>query len=162
MAQADILLLTDVLEHVQDDTGFLAALVGAMTPGSRLLLTVPADMRLWSPQDTGYGHFRRYDRHTLQAVWQDLPVETELLCYFNCWMYPLVRVVRTFTRLLGRSWGERGTDLSVPPIWLNRLLERLLASERHRLQAARRKRRAGSFPWGVSLVAVLRRCPTPL
>jgi SAM-dependent methyltransferase len=55
----------DVLEHVEDDAGFLRTLHDAMVPGGRLYLTVPAYQWLWSAEDAHAGHFRRYTLSSL-------------------------------------------------------------------------------------------------
>lgn len=56
----DFYSLMDVLEHVDDDLGFLKKCVEEAKPDSEFLLTVPAFMALWSPHDVFLGHFRRY------------------------------------------------------------------------------------------------------
>jgi hypothetical protein len=53
-------LLLDVLEHVEDDHGFLARIVAGSAPGAVFLVTVPAWPRLFSAHDLALGHFRRY------------------------------------------------------------------------------------------------------
>jgi len=59
--QFDILLLLDVLEHVEDDRSFVRSLVAeSLRPGATLLITVPAWPWLFSPHDAGLKHFRRY------------------------------------------------------------------------------------------------------
>ncbi len=64
----DALLLLDVLEHIEDDSGFLRA-IGDGFPNSRaLIVTVPARTELWSNYDEHYGHFRRYTRDSLAAA----------------------------------------------------------------------------------------------
>jgi 2-polyprenyl-3-methyl-5-hydroxy-6-metoxy-1,4-benzoquinol methylase len=64
---AGVVVLLDVLEHIDDDDTFLAHLVGKMAPGARLLVTVPALPRLWSRWDELLGHRRRYTKRTLTA-----------------------------------------------------------------------------------------------
>ena len=64
---ADVVLLLDVLEHVEDDEGLLARLrrsplVGA---GTLLLVTVPAHQRLFGSHDLFLRHYRRYDQRML-------------------------------------------------------------------------------------------------
>src|SRR5690348_3763019 len=57
----DILLLLDVLEHVEDDRSFVRSLVAeSLRPGATVLITVPAWPWLFSPHDAGLKHFRRY------------------------------------------------------------------------------------------------------
>ena len=52
-------LLLDVVEHVEDDTSLFSATLESMGDGDHLVLTLPADMGLWSQHDQSYGHFRR-------------------------------------------------------------------------------------------------------
>jgi hypothetical protein len=56
----DAVLLLDVLEHVEDDRGFLARLVAESTPEAIFLVTVPAWPQLYSAHDVALQHFRRY------------------------------------------------------------------------------------------------------
>jgi SAM-dependent methyltransferase len=50
----------DVMEHIEDDLGFLRHLWDLLMPGGMLYLTVPAFQALWSHEDVDAGHFRRY------------------------------------------------------------------------------------------------------
>ncbi len=153
----DVRLVTmlDVLEHVADDRGLLAAMVGALRPGSFLLLTVPADMRLWSPSDEVYGHHRRYDRDNFEAIWAGLPVRRRLLSYFNSRLYPVVRAARLANRLRGKTAGHAGTDLALPPAPANFALERIFGGEARTLGDVLDGRRLHGYDFGVSLIAVL-------
>lgn len=71
-AQHDLILLLDVLEHVQDDRGFLRTLVKeSLAPGGWLLFSVPAWPRLFSAHDTWLHHFRRYTPAQARGVLQE-------------------------------------------------------------------------------------------
>lgn len=159
---ASAYLLMDVLEHVEDDRGLLASLVDVLQPGGIVLITVPADMRLWSEQDERIGHYRRYDPASVRALWSELPVSEVMLSPFNARLYPVVRAVRTASRALGRSWGEAGSDMRVPRGPGNRLLGTVFASESRRLAALARGEPVSPYRVGVSLMAVLRRLPDPV
>ena len=50
----------DVVEHIEDDLGFLRHLWDLLEPGGMLYLTVPAYNFLWSHEDVDARHFRRY------------------------------------------------------------------------------------------------------
>jgi hypothetical protein len=65
----DILLLLDVLEHVDDDVGFLSRFVtqNAM-PGGVVLIGVPAWPRLFARHDEALGHCRRYTPAACRAL----------------------------------------------------------------------------------------------
>jgi SAM-dependent methyltransferase len=56
----DLLLLLDVLEHVEDDLAFLRGLVESLRDGARALISVPAWSALYSRHDRRLRHFRRY------------------------------------------------------------------------------------------------------
>lgn len=58
----------DVLEHIEDEQGFLEELSAKMISGSKLYVTVPAYKALWSEEDDQVGHFRRYTLKGLEAV----------------------------------------------------------------------------------------------
>jgi SAM-dependent methyltransferase len=156
-ADADLFLLMDVLEHVPDDRQLLGDLVGVSKPGSHILLTVPADMSLWSEHDVAFGHYRRYDLPLLREVWNGLPVTPRLVSYFNARLFPAVKAVRTVSRWRGGASGRSGTDLSSPPPVLNRVLSQVFAGEARRLVGCLDAVHPAGYPFGVSLVAVLRR-----
>src|SRR5689334_3745073 len=56
----DLILMMDVIEHVDDDVGFIRAYTDRMPRGGVLLVTVPAFRFLWSGHDVFLEHKRRY------------------------------------------------------------------------------------------------------
>ena len=156
LAKVDVVLLNDVIEHVPDDRALLASVVSPMKPGATLILTVPADMKLWSPHDERMGHFRRYDVATLDGAMGALPLERLLMSHFMSRLYPVVRAVRALSRLRGRASGVSGIDLSTPPRPVNALLTRIFAGEIERLLAVVNGR-ARPYRRGVSLIGAFRR-----
>ena len=63
------IVLSDVIEHVDDDVGALRVAARLAAPGSRLVITVPAFQFLWSRHDETFEHRRRYSaRQLLQVV----------------------------------------------------------------------------------------------
>ncbi len=142
----DLITLTDVLEHIEDDRATLVELRRRLAPGGRLLLTVPAFSFLWSRHDEEHGHFRRYRAPALRRLLEDSGFRVERLGYFNFLLFPMVLAVRALKKIT----GDRGGDMEIPGAPLNALLYTIFRSERIWL-------RRGSFPWGVSLLAVARR-----
>jgi len=61
----DLILMLDVLEHIEHDREALQKVFELLKPGGMVVLTVPALMRLWSEHDVMNGHFRRYSRKPL-------------------------------------------------------------------------------------------------
>lgn len=157
VGRADLFLLMDVLEHVRDDVALFSGLMAAAKPGALALITVPADPRLWSSHDLAHMHYRRYTPELLEGLWAELPVTSLLLARLNTRLYPLVRLARALGRVGARAAGPAGTDLSLPPAPLNRLLTAVFAGESATLL---RRLRAGAVApdgRGVSLLAVVRR-----
>ncbi|HER25941.1 MAG TPA: methyltransferase domain-containing protein [Rhodospirillales bacterium] len=64
----DLILYSDVLEHIEDDQGELLRAAEHLTPGGRLLVMSPAHNWLFSDLDRLARHFRRYTRSTLCAI----------------------------------------------------------------------------------------------
>jgi SAM-dependent methyltransferase len=140
----------DVLEHVEDDEGFLRTLHDAIVPGGRIYLTVPAYRWLWSAEDTYAGHFRRYTLPSLTLTLHRAGFDVEFRSYMFS-MLPLpIFLRRSIPHLLGFegvNTSERAAkDHGTGP--LNRLFDRVFAWERSALE----RRRA--IPWGSTCLVV--------
>ena len=60
-AQFDLVLMLDVLEHIEADEAFVeSTVVQLLAPHAVLIVSVPAHQSLFSAHDVGLGHFRRY------------------------------------------------------------------------------------------------------
>lgn len=142
----DLVALLDVLEHVENDAASMAALFDLLRPGGALLLTVPANPWMFSAHDRAHHHHRRYRQREIAALAGGAGFHIDLLSHFNTLLFPAVAGARA----IGKLTGKEGGDDALPPAPLNRLLEGVFASERWL---------AGRLPmpFGVSLVAVLRR-----
>lgn len=72
----DLVLLLDVLEHIDDPVAFLADVLAPVTePGTPALVAVPAHPRLYGNHDRALGHRRRYTTAELLgqlAPWIDV------------------------------------------------------------------------------------------
>lgn len=156
LPNADIVLLADVLEHAEDDCLLISELLASMRPGAHLLLMAPADPDLWSCHDWAFQHYRRYTLTRLRQAWATLPVTERIVTYCNARLYPVVQIMRTLSRLRGKSLGESDSDLSLPSAPVNALLKGIFQSEgRAILRSLDTSRPA--FCRGVSVLALLRR-----
>lgn len=79
----DFALCQNVLEHVEDDAAAVGAIAGALKPGGRLGLLVPAHPRLYGSLDRAFGHYRRYDRERLRQVVERAGLRVQALHSFN-------------------------------------------------------------------------------
>jgi len=98
-----LVLLMDVIEHIEDDTGFLAALLDRPDVGlhTRFLITVPAFQALFCSHDVFLGHHRRYSRRLLRERLEASGLRVIDIGYFFFTLLPvrLIQVVKE--RLLG-------------------------------------------------------------
>jgi len=143
---ADVVLLLDVIEHVDDDVATLRAARAGVGEGGVLVVTVPAYRWLWSGHDEVLGHRRRYTAGELRAAVERAGFRVVRVSYFNTLLFPFLIAVRGWKRLR----GDRGHDLHRPSTPLNWLLERVFALERHLVPRVR-------LPFGASLLLIGRR-----
>ena len=143
---AEVVLLLDVIEHVDDDVATLRAARAAVAEGGLLVVTVPAYRWLWSGHDEVLGHRRRYTAGELRAAVERAGFTVLRVSYFNAVLFPLLLAARAWKGLR----GDRGHDLHRPAAPLNGLLERIFAFERHLVPRAR-------LPFGSSLLLIARR-----
>jgi SAM-dependent methyltransferase len=117
----DVVVATDVIEHIDDDLRALAELRRVARPDAKLVVTVPAYQWLWSDHDVSMHHRRRYTLPRLHervaaAGWQPL-----VSSYFFCSVLPAVAAVRLARRVAPRRNGR--SDLGLSPSALGRALE---------------------------------------
>lgn len=74
---ADLVCAFEVLEHIDDDIGALAAWSRWVRPGGLLIISVPAHQHRFGPWDTAVGHFRRYGRSDLTRLLENAGFEVE-------------------------------------------------------------------------------------
>jgi SAM-dependent methyltransferase len=123
---ADVVLLLDVLEHLDDDLAALRAARRTLGDDGVLVLTVPALPWLWTAHDVTLGHRRRYTAGSLRRRVERSGFTVTRATYFNTLLFPIVGLVRIWHR--ARRHVDH--DLHRPPEPLNRLLAALFALER--------------------------------
>lgn len=138
----DLVVMLDVLEHIEDDAAALEQVRRTLKPGGRLLLTVPAMPWLWSSHDVAHHHFRRYTARRLLGALSAARYTVHHHSYFNTLLFPLICVARLASWLTGRTGG----DDAMPGTLANRVLGAIFASER--AVVSRR-----SLKIGVSMIA---------
>ncbi|HSK08737.1 MAG TPA: class I SAM-dependent methyltransferase [Vicinamibacterales bacterium] len=125
---ADLVLLMDVLEHVEDDLALLRRHVEMAPPGARFVLSVPAFAWLWSPHDTFLEHRRRYTLKQLQRLAASSGLTPIRGFYFFASVFPAASVRRVFKRA-GGPLAVPVSDLRDHHPWVNTLLLRLCLAE---------------------------------
>lgn len=95
---ADLVLLMDVLEHVDDDVGLMRASLAGAAPGAFVLISVPAFQSLFSAHDKFLEHRRRYTIGSLEAAVESAGLAVIATRYFFAGILPLVAVIRALER----------------------------------------------------------------
>jgi ubiquinone/menaquinone biosynthesis C-methylase UbiE len=145
----DVIVATDILEHLDDDVAVLREFHRALKPGGYVVVTVPAYRILWSEHDLALMHRRRYVAGVLAKRCRTAGFQIVRLTYALFFLFPLALAMRLFKRNPPPG-KEPEAQLPPFPLWLNRLLIRFQRIETALLAHLR-------FPWGVSVVAVLRK-----
>lgn len=104
---ADLVLLMDVLEHVDDDVALLRDYVDKVPNGSRFLITVPAFELLWSGHDDFLEHKRRYTLLEVQQVVHDAGLVMEQGSYYFGTVFPIAASLRLAQSALGIGAAAR-------------------------------------------------------
>ena len=90
----DLVLLLDVLEHIQAPGSLIRSSLGPiLEPGTPILVAVPAYQRLFGAHDEALGHFRRYGRRQFLAEIDDLVKVEEHGSLFTSLLLPRAAMV---------------------------------------------------------------------
>lgn len=135
-SDAGLVLMMDVIEHVEDDLALVRDYVAKVRPQTRFVVTVPAFMWLWSGHDVFLEHYRRYTVAGLEAVLRAAGLTVERAHYFYGAVLPLVAGVRLGKRLARRK-APPGSDMKVYGPLTNGLLYAASRAEAHVMAANR-------------------------
>jgi SAM-dependent methyltransferase len=138
----DLILMLDVLEHIDDPTGALRHSRSLLASDGKLVITVPAFPWLWTHHDKINRHHIRYTRETLAAQVSEAGLRLDEARYFFRWTVPGKLAARAKEAVLGPGGPER-----VPSAAINRGLY-LLSRAEHALIGRL------PLPLGTSLMAV--------
>jgi len=138
----DVILMLDVLEHLDDPLRALRQVHGLLKDDGRLILTVPAFQLLWTHHDELNRHVRRYTKRGLITVAHGAGLQVLESWYAFQWLFFAKLVERARERVAGPSPPEE-----VPAERLNEALYRICSVE---------QRLTGRImPFGSSLLAVI-------
>jgi 2-polyprenyl-3-methyl-5-hydroxy-6-metoxy-1,4-benzoquinol methylase len=114
IVEADIYLLNDVLEHLENPREILQEIKTKARSGSLLIITVPAHMSLWSGHDVYLKHFRRYTKELLVHDLESIVCEiTNVKYIFNSLFLPVYLWRKMFGKDKKSQMREFGGILQV-------------------------------------------------
>ncbi|HEY2433342.1 MAG TPA: class I SAM-dependent methyltransferase [Vicinamibacterales bacterium] len=145
-AAFDLVLALDVIEHLDDDLGGVAAIHDVLRPGGGLVLTVPQHRWLWSEVDVFSCHRRRYTRRRLRSVVEAAGFRIERMTS----IFSLTLPVLLASRLRQRRTFVPSREFQIPGA-MNAALKSITNLEWAAIDAG------VNFPAGGSLLLVARR-----
>ena len=140
----DLIVLLDVLEHIDDDGASLITLKKYLKTQGKLIITVPAYQFLWTERDNHHHHKRRYTITNLKKVMEDNGWQINYISYFNTLLFPLALIDRLKQKIFP---VEEDSDLKMPPNWLNAIFKKIFSFESMMIGKL-------VLPFGLSIIAV--------
>jgi len=98
---ADLVLLMDVLEHVDEPVPLLREYRHKARENATFLISVPAFQWLWSAHDVFLGHKRRYTITALEETVRAAGLRVCASSYYYAAIFPLAIAVRSLRRRTG-------------------------------------------------------------
>jgi len=144
--QYSLILMLDVLEHMENPVGALRRLAGLLTADGIFVATVPAFMALWTNHDVINQHFTRYTKSGFRKVAQQAGLRIKEERYYYQWTCP----VKYAIGFLERGFHLEPEPASVPSPLLNEALFLLSRLEQKTLSRL-------PMPVGSSLMVVARK-----
>lgn len=115
-----LILLLDVLEHLEDAGAALAYAVELLAESGLVLVTVPALNYLWTTHDDLNQHLRRYSKGSFERLAREAGLNIRDSRYFFHWLAATKLAVRAKERLV----PTQPKPPAIPPPLVNRLLYR--------------------------------------
>lgn len=126
-ATFDVVGAFDVIEHCEPEAQAVGELARVLTPGGRLLASVPAYQWAWSDHDVRAGHHRRYTQRRIVRAIEESGLTVLRSTYGFAGVFPFFAAERV-ARRLRRGSGEPQGLPQVSPV-LDRVLTGLSARE---------------------------------
>lgn len=143
----DLVIASDVLEHIENEAKALQEWKRVLRPGGQLLVFVPAFQFLWSKHDEVNQHFRRYSAAQLVSTINNAGLHVRRRSYWNVGLFFPTAAVRFLKKLAPKDDRPAKDDLFEAPPLVNNLLSGFIMAENRLLQAI-------NAPIGVSVFAL--------
>lgn len=116
-----LVLMLDVLEHLDAPLSALRHALALLGPGGRLIITVPAFSMLWTGHDDLNLHQTRYTKRSFRQLADRAGLSVDRCFYFYHWLFPAKLAVRV------KEWLVPAPNLppEIPPRAVNQLLYHL-------------------------------------
>jgi SAM-dependent methyltransferase len=95
---ADVIVMLNVLEHIEDDVAALNNVVNVLKPGGHLVIEVPAGPHLYDSYDSELCHFRRYSASELQQKIEKVGFTVVRRSHLGFILYPAFCAVKLINK----------------------------------------------------------------
>lgn len=109
---ADLVLLMDVLEHVDDDIALLTEYVKKVPSGAKFIISVPAFQLLWSDHDVFLEHKRRYRLNQIEDVARKSGLIVESGAYYFGFTFPIAAIIRIIKNIFRNPKQQPKSELT--------------------------------------------------
>lgn len=99
----DVLIMLNVLEHIEDDVLALKKAFDLLKPGAYLIIEVPAGKSLYDSYDKQLLHFRRYSASELKSKLESVGFEVERKSHLGFFLFPAFAIVKLINKLRGEK-----------------------------------------------------------
>ncbi len=108
----DVILLLDVIEHINKDHEFISNALKHLRNDGIILINVPAHNYLYGKYDIDMGHVRRYGKKQLRALLKNNNVSIEHIQYWGFFLMPVL-FIRKFVLLFVNG---KSTSIGFKPL----------------------------------------------
>ncbi len=152
---ADVVVLLNVLEHVEDHGRAIAEIFRIVRPGGAAIIEVPAGASLFDAYDRALMHYRRYDMRALAKLLHAAGFEIERRSHLGFLLYPLFCLAKRWNQI---RYPDSGTTpdqkIAARQISATRKTGKVI---RWVMSAEAVLRRAMYLPFGVRCLVTCRR-----
>ena len=125
----NLVLLMDVLEHVDDDIGLLKAYMAKVPTGTKFLISVPAFQFLWSQHDIFLEHKRRYSLAQIELVAKKAGLKNIEGTYYFSLVFPIAIAIRLISKIFYGTSNVPKSQLKKHNWLVNKFLALLCKAE---------------------------------
>jgi len=145
-ASVDILIMLNVLEHIDDDVEALKKAFQLLKPGGKLIIEVPAGRNLYDSYDAQLRHFRRYSAAELKFKLLQAGFQIRRQSHLGTILFPPFAIVKLLNKLFPKKNAQSVVKDSASKTGSSKLVNFAMMLELKLLKNS-------SLPFGIRVLA---------